>query len=97
MSRSHTLLIDSTAPAATHLGAGMWYLLHQFYSEKELGVAYTIIATASSLSGVAGGPIAAELLELDGTLHLHGWQVDPFHVVLELDKTRGGGGSRANV
>ena len=37
----------------------MWYLLHQFYTELELGVAYTIIATASSLSGVAGGPIAA--------------------------------------
>ncbi len=35
----------------------------------------TIIATASSLSGVAGGPLAAELLELDGALHLHGWQV----------------------
>lgn len=53
----------------------MWFLLHQFYSEQELGVAYTIIATASTLSGVAGGPLAAELLELDGTLHLHGWQV----------------------
>lgn len=53
---------------------GMWYLLHKFYSESELGVAYTIIATASSLSGLAGGPLAAELLDLDGTLHMHGWQ-----------------------
>jgi hypothetical protein len=53
----------------------MWYLLHKFYSESELGVAYTIIATASSLSGLAGGPLAAELLDLDGTLHMHGWQV----------------------
>ncbi len=53
----------------------MWYHLALFYTEQEIGLAYTIISTASSLSGVAGGPIAAQLLEMDGFLHLHGWQV----------------------
>lgn len=54
---------------------GMWYHLALFYTEQEIGPAYTIIATASSLSGVAGGPLAAQLLQMDGFLGLHGWQV----------------------
>lgn len=60
----------------------MFYHLALFYTEQEIGLAYTIIATASSLSGVAGGPIAAELLEMDGFLSLHGWQV-PLSAILQ--------------
>jgi ACS family tartrate transporter-like MFS transporter len=54
--------------------AGMWYLLALFYDDKELGVAYTTVATATSVSGVLGGPIAAGLLSLDGLARLRGWQ-----------------------
>lgn len=63
---------------------GMWYHLALFYTEQEIGPAYTIIATATSLSGVAGGPLAAELLELDGRLGLQGWQVSAAHKALTL-------------
>ena len=45
-----------------------------FYDDKELGVAYTTVATATSVSGVLGGPIAAGLLSLDGLARLRGWQ-----------------------
>ncbi|CAL8464997.1 g4532 [Coccomyxa elongata] len=53
---------------------GMWYSLALFYDDKELGVAYTTVAMATSVSGVLGGPIAAGLLSLDGLGGLHGWQ-----------------------
>ena len=59
----------------------MWYHLALFYTEQEMGPAYTIIATATSLSGLAGGPLAAELLELDGCLGLKGWQASHVHPV----------------
>ena len=52
----------------------MWYHLSLFLDAGELGVAYTGIATASALSQVVGGPLAAALLLLDGTFGLHGWQ-----------------------
>ena len=59
---------------AAGLNAGMWYSLALFYDDKELGVAYTTVAMATSVSGVLGGPIAAGLLSLDGLVGLHGWQ-----------------------
>ncbi len=54
--------------------AGMWYHLSLFLDAGELGVAYTGITTATALSQVIGGPLAAALLLLDGTFGLHGWQ-----------------------
>lgn len=64
----------NTAPKSD-LPAGMWYQLALFFTEQEMGLAYTLIATASSLSGVAGGPLAAQLLQMDGFLQLRGWRV----------------------
>ena len=58
----------------TLLCAGMWYHLSLFLNAGELGVAYTGITTASALSQVVGGPLAAALLLLDGTFGMHGWQ-----------------------
>ena len=55
----------------------MWFQLALFYSERELGLAYSLVSTASSLSGVLGGPLAAAILKLDGVFGLHGWQVCP--------------------
>jgi ACS family tartrate transporter-like MFS transporter len=52
----------------------MWYSMALFYDDKELGVAYTTVAMATSVAGVVGGPIAACLLSMDGVAHLHGWQ-----------------------
>ena len=52
----------------------MWYHLSQFLDAGELGVAYAGVTTATALSQVLGGPLAAALLLLDGTLGLHGWQ-----------------------
>ncbi|EIE20526.1 MFS general substrate transporter, partial [Coccomyxa subellipsoidea C-169] len=45
---------------------GMWYSLALFYDDKELGVAYTTVSTATAVAGVLGGPIAAALLSLNG-------------------------------
>ena len=56
------------------VSAGMWYHLSLFLDAGELGVAYTGISTATALSQVIGGPLAAALLLLDGTWGLHGWQ-----------------------
>ena len=52
----------------------MWYHLSLFLDAGELGVAYTSVTTATALSQVLGGPLAAALLLLDGKLGLHGWQ-----------------------
>lgn len=52
----------------------MWYHLSLFLDAGELGVAYAGVTTATALSQVLGGPMAAALLLLDGTLGLHGWQ-----------------------
>ena len=54
--------------------AGMWYHLSLFLNAGELGVAYTGVTTATALSQVLGGPLAAALLLLNGTLGFHGWQ-----------------------
>ena len=52
----------------------MWYHLSLFLNAGELGVAYTGVTTATALSQVLGGPLAAALLLLNGTLGFHGWQ-----------------------
>ena len=52
----------------------MWYHLSLFLDADELGVAYAGVTTATALSQVIGGPLAAALLLLDGKLGLHGWQ-----------------------
>lgn len=52
----------------------MWYHLSLFLEPGELGLAYAGITTATALSQVLGGPLAAALLLLDGTWGLHGWQ-----------------------
>ncbi|BDA42609.1 Putative tartrate transporter [Coccomyxa sp. Obi] len=53
---------------------GMWYYLSTFYSEKDIGMAYSWVITGTALSQVIGSPIAAGLLALDGMLGLKGWQ-----------------------
>ena len=53
----------------------MWYQLSLFYNDRELGLAYTVVAAATAVAGVTGGPIAAALLSLEGLLGLEGWQV----------------------
>eukprot|EP00891_Asterochloris_glomerata_P006551 jgi/Astpho2/6551/Aster-x0734 len=49
--------------------------MSQFYSDKELGVAYSWISAAQSISSVLGSPIAALLLWMDGLFGLRGWQI----------------------
>ncbi|KAK9837315.1 hypothetical protein WJX81_005659 [Elliptochloris bilobata] len=53
---------------------GMWYHLALFFDDHELGLAYTCVATATSVAGVLGAPLAAGLLSLDGACGLRGWQ-----------------------
>eukprot|EP00884_Botryococcus_braunii_P022688 jgi/Botrbrau1/9102/Bobra.0305s0009.1 len=54
---------------------GMWYHLHLFYTSEQLGVAYSAVASATALSQVVGGPLAAGILALDGLAGLRGWQL----------------------
>lgn len=56
------------------MAAGAWYYLLLFYSERELGPAYTTMNIANCLSGIVGGPVAALLLSLGGLGGLRGWQ-----------------------
>ncbi|KAK9804035.1 hypothetical protein WJX73_006048 [Symbiochloris irregularis] len=53
---------------------GMWYHMHLFFNDQELGVGYATVSTATAVNGVIGGPIAAALLSLDGFAGLRGWQ-----------------------
>ncbi|KAL0050402.1 hypothetical protein WJX82_010597 [Trebouxia sp. C0006] len=53
---------------------GMWYHLSTFYTDKEIGVAYSYVSAGTALSQVIGAPLAAGLLALDGWLGLAGWQ-----------------------
>lgn len=50
------------------------YHLSLFNNDRELGVAYTSVASVTAISQVIGGPLAAVLLLLDGTWGLAGWQ-----------------------
>ena len=52
----------------------MWFHLALFFDDHELGLAYTCVATATSLAGLLGAPLAAGLLLLDGVAGLRGWQ-----------------------
>ncbi|KAK9803354.1 hypothetical protein WJX73_008105 [Symbiochloris irregularis] len=53
---------------------GMWYHMHLFLDDQELGAGYATLATGTAVNGVIGGPLAAALLKLDGFLGLTGWQ-----------------------
>ena len=46
----------------------MWYHLSLILDAVELGVAFAGVTTATALSQVIGGPLAAALLLLDGIL-----------------------------
>lgn len=64
----HTLQVEAGAyPAMYH------HMLH-FFSDQELGVAYTCTASATAVAGLVGGPIAAGCLCMDGLGGLAGWQ-----------------------
>lgn len=52
----------------------MWYHMHLFFNDQELGVGYAMAATGTAINGVIGGPLAAALLQLDGFAGLFGWQ-----------------------
>ena len=52
----------------------MWFHLALFFDAHELGLAYTCVASATSLAGLLGAPLAAGLLLLDGVAGLRGWQ-----------------------
>lgn len=54
---------------------GIYHHLSLFYSERDLGPAYSAVASCTALSQVVGAPLAAALLMLDGAAGLHGWQV----------------------
>ena len=66
--------LPSQSTGAGVWGAGMWFHLALFFDDHELGLAYTCVATATSLAGLLGAPLAAGLLLLDGVCGLRGWQ-----------------------
>jgi len=53
---------------------GMWLHLSKFYTPRELGPAYSSVATSTAIAQVIGAPLAAAILSLDGQLGLRGWQ-----------------------
>jgi MFS transporter, ACS family, tartrate transporter len=53
---------------------GMAFCLSQWLSPRERAAALGVVGSVSMISGVAGGPIAAALLSLDGAWGLAGWQ-----------------------
>ncbi|KAL4451937.1 hypothetical protein ABPG75_007599 [Micractinium tetrahymenae] len=48
--------------------------LSLFYTPRNLGLAYTVVATATAVAGLMGGPLAAGIMSLDGAAGLRGWQ-----------------------
>lgn len=70
----HSALTQHTLSVPTSHLAGMWYHLSNFYTPQQLGVAYTTVATATTVSGLLGGPLAAGFLALDGLAGVKGWQ-----------------------
>lgn len=50
------------------------FQLSLFYSPRNLGLAYTVVATATAVAGLTGGPLAAGIMSLDGVAGLRGWQ-----------------------
>jgi ACS family tartrate transporter-like MFS transporter len=53
---------------------GMILYLTYWFPSKERARSIAKFMTATSLAGVVGAPISGSLLNLEGTLHLHGWQ-----------------------
>lgn len=53
---------------------GVLVLISQWYPARRRGIANAVFFTATPLSGVIGGPLAAWILPLDGVANLHGWQ-----------------------
>ena len=81
---------------AEWLSAGMWYHMDLFYDEREMVLAYTVVSTAAALSGLVGAPLAAGLLNMEGILGFHGWQVLILLLALVADSLKGFlNGSRA--
>lgn len=54
----------------------LWVVMARFFGERDLGLAYTLASLGTSAAQVAGGPLAAGLLALDGVVAgLAGWQL----------------------
>ena len=53
---------------------GMWHHMSLFFDDRELSLGYAIVASASEVNGIVGGPIAAGLMSMNGLLGLKGWQ-----------------------
>jgi len=51
-----------------------WFHLSLFYPPAYVGEAYTRAATVTAVSTIVGGPLAALLMQLDGSLGMRGWQ-----------------------
>lgn len=73
-----THFLPSFSPLSPQTEAGaypaMYHHMLHFFSDQELGVAYTFTASATALAGLVGGPIAAGCLCMDGLGGLAGWQ-----------------------
>lgn len=54
---------------------GLFLYFTYWFPAAERGKAYAIFMSATALSNVAGGPLSAALLGLDGLFGLHGWQL----------------------
>ena len=52
----------------------LYHCLAQWHSPSDLAVAFGQILSASCISNVVGGLLAAPILQLDGSLGLRGWQ-----------------------
>lgn len=50
------------------------YYLSLFYPQHHLGLAFSMVATATAAAGLAGGPLAAGIMSLEGAAGLRGWQ-----------------------
>jgi MFS family permease len=53
---------------------GAWHHQTKFFSANELSFTHSAVTTASIISYVVNGPLAAGFLMMEGTHGLHGWQ-----------------------
>jgi MFS family permease len=53
---------------------GAWCYLNSFYPPDLVTVPYSLIEAAVGVANVAGAPLAACLLMMDGLHGMHGWQ-----------------------
>eukprot|EP00879_Flechtneria_rotunda_P015690 GHRR01016412.1.p1 GENE.GHRR01016412.1~~GHRR01016412.1.p1 ORF type:complete len:427 (+),score=106.52 GHRR01016412.1:593-1873(+) len=53
---------------------GLWHYLNSFYPPDAIIVPYSMVEAAVGVANVAGAPLAASLLTLDGTKGMKGWQ-----------------------